>query len=215
MKEMKAAHEKQFRRARFRPPEEVVQQAKQSFESEWGTIRQLEQLRHELAEGLAARGRREDYLRGQLHSLYGPLSFLIEANARCFEHGENLRKLSLEVNPNCDPKGPNVSGALECWERYRTQIAKNNSDALSLLGRSWGWLDQEDVSDVGAFLLDIYRAGIEDGVTIPIEFYMTNRTIPLMPAMLIRNEFIDRIRRRVTEKQAELSGLQRPTNEKG
>jgi hypothetical protein len=51
----------------------------------WWVNRRLERFKHELAEDIAKRQLRADYVRGQIDNLYGPLAFLVEANARHIE----------------------------------------------------------------------------------------------------------------------------------
>ena len=209
MRQMKEHHEKRFLRKHFLPDEAAIQQAKRVFESEWERARQLEHLRHELTEGIAARERRAAYLRGQLDNLYGPLSFLLEANSRCFEHSNRLIVVSLEVNPNMDPERADVSGCIGASEECRTLMTANNREALHVLRTAWGWLDHDDSDILGQYILDVYRQIIEPRNKMPLDIFALNLNNQITPARIIREELLEHLRRKLAEKRAELSGLQR------
>lgn len=209
LREMKARHEARFRGKQYAPAQAALQQARREFDAEWKSVREIEELKHELANALATRERRANYLRDQISRLYGPLSFYLESNDLCFQHSEHLLKNSQEANPNGDPNGPNVSSAIGIAFQYHDIILNNNHSALQLLRDTWAWIDADDIPFFRDFLLDAHRAILEKDAQFSLALFAVGRTRPLKPALIIRHEFLQHVRAKLAAKQGELSGLQK------
>jgi exonuclease VII large subunit len=176
----------------------------------------LEHLKGDLQDTLAQRSRRADYLRAQLDKLYGPLAFLLESSARCAETNTGIMKAYDEYfktfpNLKSDNGKDEMEQTIEIANRYIALIVENNKEAIKILRTGWGWLDKDDIGDAGRYLADIARHIVEfeeEGRRLPITFYSRNeiQNAVELPAFL-RPDFVERVRSKLSEKQAELSGL--------
>jgi exonuclease VII large subunit len=176
----------------------------------------LEHLKRDLQDNLAQRARRVDYLRAQLDKLYGPLAFLLESSARCFETNAHIMKAYDEYfkkfpNLKLENGEDEIGRAIETANRYVALVVKNNKEAINILRTGWGWLDKDDIGDAGQYLADIDRHVVEfeeEGRRLPSLFYSRSAIQNAVePPSFLRQAFVERVRSKLREKQAELSGL--------
>jgi hypothetical protein len=178
------------------------------------TQRRIEGLKTTLTDALAQRTRRAEYVRAQLQNLYGPLGFLVESSARCIDTNNAIMGAYDKIFSRLGHSQATRREAGETIERANEFVAlvvENNQDAIKVLRSGWGWLDADDVADAGQYLTDVHRHNVEfrtEGKMLPIEFYAAD-DIPGIPGKpsFIRPVFIERVRRKLREKQEELAGL--------
>jgi hypothetical protein len=173
----------------------------------WDLAAGTERLKHELAGELAEQTRRADYVRNQIEKLYGPLAFLMESSEGLMRtsgaieswHSNRSGETRAAAKGREDPAAPLV--------KYFDLIVQNNEEATSILRAKWGWLDPDDVAAASQQLLDSARFSVEvkQATRMPREFYTdadVRRDVPVC-----NGEFMDRVRRKLRDKQRELAGL--------
>jgi hypothetical protein len=174
--------------------------------------RDVEHLRRDLSDTLAQRTRRSEYLRGQIVNLYGPLGFLVESSARCFETNHAIMKAYSEhFTPARASEAfrEDMLKTIDTANRYVGLVVQNNKKSIELLGAGWGWLDADDIPDAGQYLADVARHNVEfeeKGRTLPLGLY-GQLADSIGPPVFIRLAFVDRIRQKLIQKQSELAGL--------
>jgi hypothetical protein len=170
----------------------------------------IERMKADLTGMLATRARRADYLRDQIRNLYGPLAFLVESNVRRSETANSIMGAYEEyfVGRHGDQAGKEMHEVIDTSNRYIDLIVANNKQAADILRANWGWLDADDIDDTAQYLTDIDRHGveIEEAKKLPPEFYGMLENSVGKPHFL-RGKFVDRVRRKLLEKQRELTGL--------
>jgi hypothetical protein len=177
------------------------------------TQRRIEGLKTSMADMLAQRTRRTDYIRAQIENLYGPLAFLVESNARCIAVNNAIMRTYDSVfagRGDSDTARKEARETIERANEYMSLVVDNNQEAMKVLRSGWAWLDSDDIEDAGQYLTDVHRHSVEfktEGKMLPIEFYVDG--VPGAPGKpsFIRPAFIDRVRAKLIEKQRELAGL--------
>lgn len=180
--------------------------------------KELEHLRRDLQDTLAQRARRADYLRAQITNLYGPLAFLTEMSARCLGVGNAIAHLSQEyfdkfgLRKTANLEEDEADQIITTENRYADVVAENNREAIKLLRTGWGWLDDDDIEITGKYLEDVTRRSVEfeelKKKRLPVSFYISGELKNTLESpFLIRPDFVERVGRKLREKQAELSGL--------
>jgi hypothetical protein len=147
--------------------------------------------------------------------LYGPLAFLAESSARYWANHQAVNKAYEEYfakfPPAPDRAQHEMEAAIGVANRYGGLIVENNKEGLKILRSGWGWLDADDIDQAGHFMSDVARrlVEMEGGDPLPVAFYFKNTLESGLgfPAV-IRNEFTEGIKRKLVEKQRELTGAE-------
>lgn len=161
-----------------------------------------------MAVTLAARGRKADHLREQIKLLYGPVTYLLESAERSHGthviHNEAYQEHFKTRHSEHDSE--DMSSAIALMNHYGDQMVKANRAARDIFKQHWGLLDKEDLDDVDAFLDNVERQEIEEGWRMPLD-YFHNPNTKLKPKVIHTTMFVVYFRKRLQEKQAELSAL--------
>jgi len=177
-----------------------------------------ERLRHELTDDLAKRTRRADYIRGQIDNLYGPLAFLVESSDR---HIKRNRAIFVAYDEYFVRSMPGekvekeITDAIGRANRYGELVVENNREGAKLLRSAWGWLDVDDIEHMSQYVADVSQQLVEFGEKKPLPpgFYMKGIVNShLEPPSYLRPEFVERVRRKLLEKQRALDALPSITN---
>jgi hypothetical protein len=169
-----------------------------------------ERLRHELADDLAQRTRRADYTRGQIDSLYGPLAFLVESSARHIERNKAIFEAYDDyfVHPRpVEVLEKEIDDTIGRANRYAELVTENNREGIKLLQSAWGWLDIDDIEYMSQYVADVSWQIVEFGEKKPLPpgFYMPGMVDRhLEPPSYLRPEFVERVRKKLREKQRAL-----------
>jgi hypothetical protein len=175
---------------------------------------EMEHLKRDLNDSLAQRSRRADYVRGQIENLYGPLGFLVESSAQCIETERSIMAARGKLYTRLAPNERFQQEARQTFDRakeYLDLVVENNQEAIKVLRTGWGWMDADDIPDAGQYMTDVHRYNVEfrePGKMLAVEIY-SPEILPGAPGFPshIRSAFIERVRRKLREKQAELAGL--------
>ena len=178
------------------------------------TQRRIEGLKSSLADALAQRTRRAEYVRAQMENLYGPLAFLVESSARCIAVNNAIMKTYDKVfarRSDSDVARKEADDTIDRANEYMALVVDNNQEAVKILRSGWVYLDDDDIADAGQYLTDVHRHSVEfrtAGKKLPIEYYIDDH-IPGAPGTVsfIRPAFIARVRAKLVQKQQELAGL--------
>ena len=167
---------------------------------------------------MAKRTRRADYIRGQIDNLYGPLAFLVESSDR---HIKRNRAIFVAYDQYFVGSRPGekvekeITDAIGRANRYAELVVENNREGAKLLRSAWGWLDGDDVEYMSQFVADASQQLVEFGEKKPLPpgFYMKGIVNSyLEPPSYLRPEFVERVRRKLLEKQRALDALPAITN---
>ena len=181
----------------------------------WWVSRRLERFKHELAEDHAKRQLRADYVRGQIDHLYGPLAFFVESSARHLTTSAAILKAYDEYFANRQTSDmaaqvQEMDKVIETANAYVALVVENNKETVKVLRAGWGWLDSDDAAEAGEYLTHVARHAVEfeEKKKLPPLFYIKGSLKNSLGApSFLPPTFIDRVRRKLNEKQRELTGL--------
>jgi hypothetical protein len=166
--------------------------------------RRLEHFKIGTQDAQAQRARRAEYLKNQIEKLYGPLSFYLEVNTRIHETMMGIDEASAQYRVPRDE----IDRVIAATNIYARELRGNNEAMVSLLKSQWGWCDIDDTDSFGSHIIATVRSSVEfteeRTSRLPLEYYEHKR---LAVMMIYHPDLFERARRKLREKQAELSGL--------
>jgi len=105
--------------------------------------------------GLARNARRTDFLKEHMRNVYGPVTYLFEAANMSFQ---NMIKVSNGYDEYFATRHGHERFSQEMHEviavqnAYGARMADRNKEVAAVLKANWGWLDPDDIEDLGKFL---------------------------------------------------------------
>lgn len=166
--------------------------------------------------GVARRQREIDYLKGQLQSLYGPLSFFTQQNEKILEliqafHAAYTGEFC-ETNWSPDDQTQaNVHAAaattIDLLNLYTHRIVENNSRVMEILEKGWHLIDSEDIEELAQFQVDFtrFRTEVDGKLITPYAIYEAIGDVSYM-----RPSMIKLVKYKLRTKQERLHELMRP-----
>ena len=162
------------------------------------------------------RQREIDYLKGQLQSLYGPLSFFTQQNEKLFAlcgainaayTAEFVEKNwsqdeRTQVNVRAD-----ANTTIELSNHYIRRVVENNSRVMEILEKGWHLADIEDIEDLSQFQVDFtrFKTEVEGKLKTPYAIYNVIGDVSYM-----RPSTIELVKRKMCVKEKRLHELMTP-----
>ncbi len=175
----------------------------------------LEHLKKDLQDTLASRARRAEYLKAQITNLYGPLAFTLEQGEGRFLRARRfLTAGEYLTNPNNKENRGTLTQEDHAtiktiFKEYLNLGSQNTNIALTLLSTQWGWLDEDDRPRLADFIKQAEHIDIENKNTPP-PIVFDPKVLGDKHLEKVTTDFpglVAHIRKRLSEKQKELSGL--------
>lgn len=164
---------------------------------------------------LAKNARKADYVREQIKNLYGPATFLLERGERAFTvHNRIMAGYEEYFKDRYGERfSQQMTDVLNVCNKYAQVAQEGNTEAVAIIKANWGWIDAEDGEAVRDFLTYVDRLLIEldeaSKIRLPGEFYHSMKNS--LDAPLIHDStLVERFRKKLRQKQAELSGAKVP-----
>ena len=162
------------------------------------------------------KAKRIELLRSQLQDLYGPLHLYVSRNESLFQLGKGFQnaytKLYIETQYSDDEKTQerirrDAEQTIDISNQYIRLTTENNDHILSILENHYSLVEPEDTDTFSRFLLDYTRRKIETDQTTgvlktPYGIFQQIGSISFM-----HPNFIELIKKRFKEKNAELQRL--------
>ncbi|WP_140874894.1 hypothetical protein [Myxococcus xanthus] len=182
----------------------------------------LEHLKRDLQDTLASRARRADYLKSQINQLYGPFVFLLEYShthidsARMVDNAAgNLTKIGGDRGISRFLNKEEIEEYIKTLNRYFELASECTGEAVKILRSNWGWLDEDDRTDVLKFAQDTSRHEVEfqeqgkRRLSVDLYSHHILTDAALSAPRILPLDFIRRMSSKLYNKQRELSGLTR------
>jgi hypothetical protein len=164
----------------------------------------------------ARKQRRIETLRAELQEFYGPLGFLAAATRMMSDHRSKLVNTAMQTatHPDDDPamairRSEEAAQAIEVGFDFNQSIAQRNEEVHELLRKQYHLIDPADLELFHSIMLDLERMKVEAGPhgasKLPISAH-----VQAVILVYTRDEFTDRVKARLDEKQRLLDRLSHP-----
>ncbi|WP_143076230.1 hypothetical protein [Stigmatella erecta] len=169
--------------------------------------RKLEHLKKDIQNMLAVRARRTDFLRSQIEKLYGPLSFYLDLNSQNLALHADILRVDTS-SPQLRLTSKEIDQVITAINLYARRTTANNEAIADLLRAQWAWLDTDDgevmIKHVFAHIRSNVEFDLANNAKLPLDYY---REGSIKPPTVHSTDLADRIRKKLQDKQLELSGL--------
>ncbi len=164
----------------------------------------------------AQRQREIDYLKAQLQSLYGPLSFFTQQNEKLFAlcgafsaayTAEFVGKNWSQDERTQAAVRADADTTIDLSNQYIHRVVENNSRVMEILEKGWHFADSEDIEELSQFQVDFtrFKTEVEGKLKTPYAIYKAIGDVSYM-----RPSAIELVKRKVCIKEQRLRELMRP-----
>jgi hypothetical protein len=164
----------------------------------------------------ARRQREIESLKGQLQSLYGPLSFFTHQNeklfALCGKFNAAYTAEFVGKNWSQDERTQatvraDADTTIELSNEYIQRVVENNRRVMEVLEKGWHLADSEDIEELSQFQVDFtrFKTEVEGKHKTPYAIYKAVGDVSYM-----RPSMIELVKRKVRIKEQRLRELMRP-----
>jgi hypothetical protein len=166
---------------------------------------------------IGARRQREiDHLKGQLQSLYGPLSFFTQQNEKLFAlcgafnaayTAEFAAKNWAQDERTQATVRADAGTTIDLSNQYIKRVVENNNRVMEILEKGWYLADGEDIEELSQFQVDFtrFKTEVEGKLKTPFAIYKAVGDVSYM-----RPSMIELVKRKVRVKEERVRELMRP-----